>query len=219
MTAYWGRPTPNGFATRTGWLQPDDTQASWLRTANVSARFSQDDESDQPAIARLEAAMFASDRGLSAGRLAKVAQLIDAKTARRLLDRLDDRLASSQSPFRVAKLASGYRLLTKPEYAYWLAQLHPKPSRVGLSPTALEALTIVAYRQPLTRADVEAVRGVQSLEILKQLADRGLIRIVGEDDSLGRPYLYGTTPLFLEMFGLARLEDLPDYESLSQPIA
>lgn len=172
-----------------------------------------------PALCRVEAALFVADRPVSAGRLAKAAQLVNAKAARQLVDELQEKLHQSKSPFRVEKLASGYRLLTEPKYAYWLGKLHPKPSRVGVSPTALETLTIVAYRQPLTRADVEAIRGVQSLEVLKQLADRGLIRIVGEDDSLGRPYLYGTTPLFLELFGLSNVTDLPDYETLSQPAA
>ena len=78
----------------------------------------------------------------------------------------------------------------------------------------METLTIVAYQQPVTRADVEAIRGVQSSEMIRQLMDRGLVRIGGEDDSLGRPFLYETTREFLSMFGLRRLDDLPNYESL-----
>lgn len=160
--------------------------------------------------------MFAADRPVSAGRLAKAAQLVSVKAARALIEQLRKQLDDSKSPFRVERLASGYRLLTRPEYAFWLGKLHPKPSRVGISPTAMETLTIVAYRQPLTRADVEAIRGVQSLEVLKQLADKNLVRIVGEDDSLGRPYLYGTTPLFLELFGLTDIGELPNFEQLSK---
>lgn len=210
----------SSFGPHRAWGRPDGWPSS--RPNGVSSvatkRQSQSSSGRSPALARLEAALFAADRPVTPGRLAKAAQLVDAKAARSLLAELDERLATSGSPFRVAKLASGYRLLTGAQYAYWLGKLHPRPARVGISPTALETLTIVAYRQPLTRADVEAIRGVQSLEVLKQLADRNLIRIVGEDDSLGRPYLYGTTPVFLETFGVSRLEDLPDYESLSQPL-
>jgi segregation and condensation protein B len=88
-----------------------------------------------------------------------------------------------------------------------------------LSPPALETLTIVAYRQPLTRADIEALRGVQSAEILKHLMERGLIRIVGEDNSLGRPYLYGTTRQFLEHYGLRSLDELPNADQLRRQTA
>lgn len=194
----------------------DENQAPSRRRTSQQPSSSLD---RSPGLQRVEAALFVADRPISAGRLAKAAQLVDAKSARQLVEELQENLNAAKSPFRVEKLASGYRLLTRPEYAFWLGKLHPKPSRVGLSPTALETLTIVAYRQPLTRADVEAIRGVQSLEVLKQLADRGLIRIVGEDDSLGRPYLYGTTPLFLELFGVSAITDLPDHEALSKPAA
>jgi segregation and condensation protein B len=83
-----------------------------------------------------------------------------------------------------------------------------------LSAPMMETLTIVAYQQPVTRADVEAIRGVQSAEMIRQLMDRGLLRIGGEDDSLGRPFLYETTRQFLSMFGLRKLEDLPNYGTL-----
>ena len=172
-----------------------------------------------PAVARLEAALFAADKALSPARLAKVANLADAKAARAAVEDLSERLDADESPFRVQRLAGGYRLMTRPQYAPWLSRLHARRSTMSLSPTALETLTIIAYRQPLTRADAEAIRGAQSLEVIKQLADRGLVKIVGEDDSLGRPYLYGTTPKFLELFALAKLEDLPDYETLSEPLA
>ena len=181
-------------------------------------RADREDSARSPALARLEAALFAADRPLSPGRLAKAANLVDAKAARELIAELTAALDADRSPFRVEKLASGYRLMTRTQYAPWLSRLHARKPGVGLSPTAMETLTIIAYRQPLTRADVEAVRGVQSLEVIKQLADRGFVRIVGEDESLGRPFLYGTTPLFLERFDLGRVEDLPDYDTLSVPI-
>ena len=104
---------------------------------------------------------------------------------------------------------TGYQLLTRPPFSPWLDKLHQRQNELKLSSPAMETLTIVAYQQPITRADVEAVRGVQCAEMLKQLLERGLVRICGEEDTLGRPYLYDTTKKFLELFGLRSLDDLP----------
>ena len=104
--------------------------------------------------------------------------------------------------------------MTRPIFARWLDKLHHRQSQLKLSPPAMETLTIVAYRQPVTRADVEEIRGVQCAEMLKQLMERGLARVAGHDDSLGRPYLYATTRRFLELFGLRTLNDLPMAERL-----
>jgi segregation and condensation protein B len=163
-----------------------------------------------PKTARLEAALFVADGPLTTRRLAQFATLADAGEARALIENLNVAYDADGSPFRIERVASGYQMLTRPEYARWLDRLHHRPARMKLSPPALETLTIIAYRQPITRADVEAIRGVQSAEIIKQLLERGLVRMAGEDDSLGRPYLYETTRAFLEQFGLRSLDDLPD---------
>lgn len=105
-------------------------------------------------------------------------------------------------------------MMTRPQLSSWLNRLHQRQAELALSSPAMETLTIIAYQQPVTRADVEAIRGVQSSEMIRQLIDRGLVRIGGEDDSLGRPFLYETTRQFLSMFGLQRLEDLPDFATL-----
>jgi segregation and condensation protein B len=168
-------------------------------------------------MARVEAALLVADRPLSLRKLAQHATLVDANDARTQVELLNAAYAQDDSPFRIERVATGVQLLTRPEFAAWLDKRHHRPARLRLSPPALETLTIVAYRQPVTRADVEAVRGVQSGEILKQLMDRGLVRITGEDDSLGRPYLYATTRLFLEQFGLQNLDDLPGSAELRQP--
>ncbi|MEZ6047290.1 MAG: SMC-Scp complex subunit ScpB [Planctomycetaceae bacterium] len=170
--------------------------------------------------ARLEAVLFVAEGALSARKLAQYATLADHKEARALIEQLNLAYSRSGSSFRVECIAGGYRLLTRPEFAPWLDKLHDRKMEVQLSAPALETLTIVAYRQPVTRADVEAVRGVQSTEILKLLMEKGLVRIVGEDDSLGRPYLYGTTTQFLESFGLGSLKDLPlreEFEFKEEP--
>lgn len=168
-------------------------------------------------MARVEAALLVADRPLSLRKLAQHATLVDAADAQAQVELLNAAYEQDDSPFRIERVATGVQLLTRPEFAAWLDKRHHRPARLKLSPPALETLTIVAYRQPVTRADVEAVRGVQSGEMLKQLMDRGLIRIAGEDDSLGRPYLYATTRQFLEQFGLQNLDDLAHSTELRQP--
>lgn len=165
-------------------------------------------------LARLEAALFVADRPLPARVLAQFAMLADAGDVKAGVAELNAAYEADNAAFRIELLATGYQLLTRPEFVMWLDRIHQRHARLKLSPPAMETLAIVAYRQPLTRADVEAVRGVQSGEMLKQLMERGLVRIVGEHDSLGRPFLYGTTREFLEMFGLSSPDDLPEVSGL-----
>jgi len=162
-----------------------------------------------PKLARLEAVLFVAGGAMSTRKLVQTATLADTDEARSLIERLNRMYDASDSPFRVERVARGYQLLTRPRFAPWLNRIHQRKSELKLSPPAMETLTIVAYRQKVTRADIEAVRGVQCSEMLKQLMERGLVRIAGEDDSLGRPYLYETSGKFLELFGLRDLNDLP----------
>ena len=162
-----------------------------------------------PKMARLEAALFVADGALSTQKLAQLATLSDTAETRTLIEKLNAAYDRGGSAFRIERVAAGYQMLTRPDFAPWLNKLHQRQSEWKLSPPALETLTIVAYRQPITRAEIEAVRGVQCTEMLKQLMDRGLVRIAGEEDSLGRPYLYETTRKFLQMFGLRTLGNLP----------
>ncbi|RMG41691.1 MAG: SMC-Scp complex subunit ScpB [Planctomycetota bacterium] len=188
----------------------------------VAARH-RDDYDDAPQtertqkLARLESVLFVANAPLTARKLAQFAALSGPAEVHRLVAKLNEAYDADDTAFRVELAGGGYRLRTRPQYAFWLDQIHHRSAAVKLSPPAMETLTIVAYRQPITRADVESIRGVQSAEMLKQLMERGLVTIVGEDDSLGRPYLYGTTRRFLELFGLQSLEDLPDYHRLRRP--
>ena len=165
-------------------------------------------------MSRLEAALFVANEALAPRKLATMATLADAKETLALISLLNSYYDETNSAFRIERVAAGFKLLTKPHLANWLDRLHSRQAHVKLSSPAMETLTVVAYRQPCTRADVEAVRGVQAAEMIKQLLERSLIRVVGEDDSLGRPYLYGTTRLFLESFGLSSLDDLPMADTL-----
>jgi segregation and condensation protein B len=160
-------------------------------------------------MARLEAVLLVADAPLNPRRLAQRATLADATEARTLINRLNAAFDQAGTPFRVERVAAGYRLFTLPQFAYWLGKLHHREAELRLSPPSMETLTIIAYRQPITRADIEAIRGVQCSDMVRQLMERGLVRIGGEDDSLGRPFLYETTRRFLEIFGLRDLEDLP----------
>ncbi len=168
-------------------------------------------------LAQVEAALLAADEPLTLRRLAAAAGLIDNSEVRRLVQRLQTLYEQDGTAFQVEELAGGFQLLTRPEYHPWLARLRRAGNEMRLSAAARETLAIVAYRQPITRADVEAIRGVQSADMLHQLMEKGLVRIAGRDDSLGRPVLYGTTRKFLQAFGLRSLRDLPQAEELVDP--
>lgn len=165
-------------------------------------------------LARLEAALLISEGASPAKKLAQISRLIDVREVQQLIQVLNDGYDRTRSAFRIEQTAAGYILMTRASLSPWLDRLHNRQAEMKLSAPMMETLTIVAYQQPVTRADVEAIRGVQSAEMIRQLMDRGLVRIGGEDDSLGRPFLYETTRQFLSMFGLRKLEDLPNYESL-----
>ena len=167
-----------------------------------------------PKMARVEAVLFVTDVALSPKRIVQLATLADVNEAKTLIEQLNSAYDRTGSSFRIERVASGYRLLTKPLYSFWLGKLHQRQAELKLTPPAMETLAIVAYRQPITRADIETIRRVQCTEMLKQLMERGLVRIAGEDDSLGRPFLYGTTRQFLELFGLRGLDALPMADAL-----
>ena len=158
---------------------------------------------------RLEAVLFLAREPISLRKLAQSANLADATEARTLLAELRRIYDFRGSAFQVEQLAGGYQLRTRPKFAPWLRALVPPGEQIRLSPPSLETLAVVAYRQPVLRADVEAIRGVACGEILRQLMDSDLLRIVGRSEELGRPLWYGTTKRFLEVFGLCSLDELP----------
>lgn len=182
-------------------------------TASETERVAGPEQRDDK-LARLEAALFVANEALTTRRLVQTALLTDVAEARELIERLNEIYDRDGTAFRIERVGSGFRLLTRSIFARWLKKLHHREAQLQLSPPALETLTIIAYRQPIKRADVEALRGVQSAEMIKLLMERGLVRIGGEEDSLGRPYLYITTKYFLEAFGLRSLDDLPDAGNL-----
>lgn len=170
-----------------------------------------------PALALVEAALLAADEPLPPRKLARVAGLADAAVARQLLRQLQELYDQDGTAFQVAEIAGGFQLLTRPEYHRWLVRLRSTNQDLRLTPAARETLAIVAYRQPIMRADIEAIRGVHCGETLQQLMEKGLVRIAGRHDSLGRPMLYGTTKKFLQIYGLKTLKDLPVAADLTAP--
>jgi segregation and condensation protein B len=168
---------------------------------------------------RLEAVLFLAREPLSLRKLAQLANLADGTEARTVLKSLRQRYDQRGCAFQVAQVAGGYQLLSRREFAQWLRPQGTTDREVRLSPPALETLAVVAYRQPVLRAEVEAIRGVACGEILRLLMDRDLLRIVGRSEELGRPLRYGTTKRFLEVFGLCNLDELPWAAELRQAAA
>ncbi len=167
------------------------------------------DQSPEVKCRILEAILMIVREPLSARKLATMAGLTDPTQARTLARRLNDQYDTFGHAFRVEEIAGGLQLLTRPQFAQWIRRLDHVPGEVLLSQGMLETLAIVAYRQPILRAEIEAIRGVSCDEVLRQLMERDIVRICGRDEDLGRPYLYGTTKRFLELFGLQSLDSLP----------
>jgi segregation and condensation protein B len=158
---------------------------------------------------RLEAVLLLAKSPLSVRKLAQLAHLADATEARTLVRQLNRVYEERRRAIRIEQVAGGYRMLTRPALAPWLTRLGHVPSPIRLSTPMMETLAVVAYRQPVSRASAEAVRGVACGELLRQLMERDLVRIVGRSEELGRPYLYGTTKRFLKLFGLPHEDALP----------
>ena len=132
------------------------------------------------------------------------------------LEQLKIEYIEQQRAFQLLEKAEGWQLASDPQYARWVRQLFPAAKPARLTPPALETLAIIAYRQPITRADVEAVRGVAIESVLQTIMERGLVKIAGRAEVPGRPLLYETTQFFLEHFGLRNLDELPNSEELKR---
>jgi segregation and condensation protein B len=160
----------------------------------------------------VEALLFASDSPLEAERIREVLELADAGEARALIDALRERYSAADGALTVVEVAGGFRMVTRPEIAPWLLRLARTRTKARLSRAALETLAIVGYRQPVSRPEVDALRGVNSDAVLDNLLERRLIRIAGRKEAPGRPFLYETTREFLIAFGLRDVGDLPKVE-------
>ncbi|MBN1765890.1 MAG: SMC-Scp complex subunit ScpB [Sedimentisphaerales bacterium] len=164
----------------------------------------------------LEAILFAADEPVTPAKLAEIIGAGSVKQIREHIEDLNQKYEHMGCAFRIEAIAGGYQTLTLPQFNPWLRKLIRVRSETKMSPAALETLAIIAYKQPILRVDVEAIRGVGAGEMIRQLIDKGLVKIVGRAEELGRPLLYGTTKKFLEIFGLNSLKDLPSAEDIKQ---
>ncbi|HEX6132558.1 MAG TPA: SMC-Scp complex subunit ScpB [Longimicrobiales bacterium] len=162
----------------------------------------------------IEALLFASDSPLSAADLSRVDERLDEDTVEAVIQELRAEYELSERSFQIYEVGGGYQLLTRPEFVTILERYETVPQSSRLSAPALEVLAIIAYRQPLGRAEIEDIRGVGSSGVLRTLQERSLIEPVARGEGLGRPLLYGTTRKFLEHFGFRSLEDLPRPDEL-----
>lgn len=163
-----------------------------------------------------EAVLFASDEPLREARLADIVGT-SASQIRQHIKNLNNKYQANNNAFRIEQIAGGYQMMTLSPYNHWLQKLLRLRDSGKLSPAALETLAIIAYKQPIIRADVETIRGVAVGEIIRALMYKGLVKIIGRAEVVGRPLLYGTTKKFLEVFGLNSLRDLPKIEELKKP--
>lgn len=167
---------------------------------------------------RLEAVLFLTREPLTSRKLAQLANLADGTEARTLIHSLNRLYDAAHRAFRIEEVAGGFQLMTRAKFSDWIRRLGGDDNPLRFSSPAMETLAVVAYRQPVMRANVEAIRGVNCGEMLRQLMQHDLVRIAGRSEELGRPYLYGTTKCFLRSYGLKTLDDLPRSEEFSQPV-
>lgn len=163
-----------------------------------------------------EAVLLASDTPLSLKELSRIMDDAGEELIGRCIETLNEKYETGGHGFEIRHVANGYQFSSKAAYAKWIRQLYRGRIPSRLTQAALECLAIVAYKQPISRTEVEAIRGVNVDGVLRTLLDRNLIRIAGRGEGVGRPILYATTGDFLRYFGLNRLSDLPKLDELNE---
>lgn len=165
------------------------------------------------------ALLFASDEPLSARKIAALVEDVTVADVKQAIETLTQRTDAEPWSITIEQVAGGYRLATRPEYAQYVGRLYAGKRKLRLSRAGLETLAIVAYKQPVTRAEIESIRGVGCGSVVANLLERSLIQITGKAKVLGAPFLYGTTQDFLEYLGLNSIKDLPSLEDLEALLA
>jgi segregation and condensation protein B len=167
----------------------------------------------------IEAILFVNERPLSVDKIKEILDGFDAGAIKSLIRELADEYKLGNRGIIITEVAGGFQISTNPAVSSWLKKFYKSRYSRKLSAASLECLAIVAYKQPITRAEIEFIRGVSVEGVLKNLLELGLVKIVGRKDAPGRPFVYGTTKGFLEYFGLNSLEELPDIEEFSKEAA
>ena len=161
----------------------------------------------------IETLLFITDRPVKPTRIADVVETADARRVREIIHELQAEYVRDGRAVQIVEIGGGFQMATKPEYGRWVRRLYNEKMTTKLSNAALETLAIIAYKQPITRAEMEAIRGVDVAGPLERLLERALVRVVGKKDTIGRPMVYGTTDEFLRLFGLNKISELPDLPS------
>ena len=164
----------------------------------------------------IEAILFVSDKPITIEQVKDVLEGADGREIRRLIYELKEEYEKEERSFQVTEVAGGFQVVTHSTYSPWLKKLYKNRKKNRLSRAALETLAIIAYRQPIIRAEVEAVRGVNAEGVLATLLEKGLAKITGRRETVGRPFVYGTTREFLEYFGLNSLKELPQLKEFKE---
>jgi len=171
--------------------------------------------SDEDLRAVIEVLLLVSDKPLTIAKIKDIVGGIGSKKIKELIAQSQERLLASEFPYQIREIGGGFMLATLPQYSMWIRKLHsPKTKATKLSQAALETLAVVAYKQPVTRGEIEAIRGVNVDSTLKTLLEKRLAEIVGYKDVIGKPATYGTTSEFLLHFGLNAITDLPSIDEL-----
>jgi len=179
------------------------------------------DEQLQQIKGIVESLLFVNERPVMLDQIKKVLEAVSGTEIKNAILNLQREYEERQSGMMIVEIAGGYQMLSNPAYAAYLRSFYKTKHKEKLSKPALESMAIVAYKQPVTRSDVELIRGVNSDGVIAHLLDKELLKVIGRKDVPGRPYLYGTTKQFLEYFGLKSLDDLPALEEFPtlQPAA
>ena len=160
----------------------------------------------------IETLLFITDRPVKPTRIADVVETADARRVREIIHELQAEYVRDSRAVQIVEIGGGFQMATKPEYGRWVRRLYNEKMTTKLSNAALETLAIIAYKQPITRAEMESIRGVDVAGPLERLLERALVRVVGKKDTIGRPMVYGTTDEFLRLFGLNKISELPDLQ-------
>ncbi|MCK5013036.1 MAG: SMC-Scp complex subunit ScpB [Candidatus Omnitrophica bacterium] len=179
------------------------------------------DEQFQHVKGVVESLLFVNERPVTLDQIRKVLETVGASDTKKAITSLQDEYENRKSGIMIVEIAGGYQMLSNPAYASYLRSFYKTKHKEKLSKPALESMAIIAYKQPVTRSDIELIRGVNSDGVVAHLLNKELIKVIGRKDVPGRPYLYGTTKQFLEYFGLKSLDDLPTLEEFPtlQPAA
>ena len=197
-------------------LRGSDTSATATADSRNTNAVSQEMSPDSPSEfdLQVESILMSTDHPQPAVKIAQWLGEVPAKSVNDAVKRLNSVYSQTGRSFRIEQIAKGWQITTLAKFSDLLATVHKRDIAARLSPAAMETLAIIAYKQPILRADIEAIRGVASGEVIRGLMERRLVKIAGRAEELGRPMLYGTTKTFLEVFGLASLKDLPNSEEL-----